>query len=213
MIEIDESVWKQLPENDSGLVEFHDGNGVKLVIHQIGVDAELRERLSDVNKVREYYRANFTEQGMGLVECISTTIDDIPSAKAIGKKIEQGQPGLYVGTIAVPLEDQSFVFSLFSQEIGVTGIRDTAILTKLMSEGKQFETEESTGKMIGWAQDPYFPEHDGPCLRNLSEDEEYDELFPDHPLSKIRLQLLNLEKSIKINLSGRDKKKTWWNFW
>jgi len=38
----------------------------------------------------------------------------------------------------------------------------------------------------GWVADPYDPTYMQGALMNLSEKEEYDEAFPNHPLSQAR---------------------------
>jgi hypothetical protein len=138
------------------------------------------------------------------------------SVKTIGKKIEQGKPALYIGSLAIPLIDQSFVFSLLSQEVGVTGIRDSAILSKLISQGQQeLEPDPETGELTipGWAQDPYFQDYEGPCLCNLSESRVYDSEFPDHPLSKVRKRIDELVIDLVALNSTFTTKKSWWKIW
>ena len=66
-------------------------------------------------------------------------------------------------------------------EVGTTGLRDTVILDKMMREGKVSDDFPN-----GWAMDPYDPEFKKGFLMNLSEREEYDKLFPSHPLSEAR---------------------------
>ncbi len=66
-------------------------------------------------------------------------------------------------------------------EVGTTGFRDSVILDKMMREGKVSDDFPN-----GWAMDPYDPEFKKGFLMNLSEREEYDSLFPSHPLSEAR---------------------------
>ncbi len=52
-----------------------------------------------------------------------------------------------------------------------------------------------------WARDPYDHDYDGvdrSVLRFLSDDECYDERFPEHPLSRARRVLATLPGSIQI---------------
>ncbi len=198
-IEVDESVWAVFPEqSDPSTKLWHDGNGVTLVLNSIGFDQDLYSKLSDELAVRKYYRDVFADQNIGIVECNGLEKNGTKFVKTIGKNITQGQPGSYIASVAIPLSDRSFVFSLQAQEVGITGIRDTAIMNKLMSEGHSFESDPESGEIIGWAQDPYFPEYQGPCLRNLSEHEKYDQEFPDHPLSKVRFRANELVKFITL---------------
>jgi hypothetical protein len=110
-----------------------------------------------------------------------------------------------------PLRDRSFVLSLYAVERGMTGIRDTIMFSKLSLEGGAVRVDEETRRMVGWTSDPYFPDFDGPCLRNLSEDERYDADFPDHPLSIIRTELAALIPATRIE--QEKKAKPWWKPW
>lgn len=66
-------------------------------------------------------------------------------------------------------------------EAGMTGIRDTTIWELARRKGLVSITDNS-----GWCFDPYDKNSKRSYLMNLSEKEEYDEMFPDHPLSQCR---------------------------
>lgn len=73
-----------------------------------------------------------------------------------------------------------FINSSFSEK-GITGLRDSTVYAiyqkKLANKTKPFE---------GWFKDPYDSSFEKGFLMNESEKEEYDKMFPDHPLSKAR---------------------------
>ena len=77
--------------------------------------------------------------------------------------------------------------------------------------------------MTGWAADPYDPDFEADVLRNQAEDERYDADFPDHPLSRLRRGLKDVEASLRLAESiktaaafqpapARPAKKPWWRF-
>lgn len=66
-------------------------------------------------------------------------------------------------------------------ETGMTGLRDTTIWELAYREGIVSSTNNSK-----WCFDPYDKTLKRSYLMNLSEKEEYDEMFPDHPLSQCR---------------------------
>lgn len=72
------------------------------------------------------------------------------------------------------------VEAIFNEK-GTTGQRDSFILNKMMNDGKI-----SLPDMTGWTADPYDKNYRQGLLMNLSEDEKYDDLFPEHPLSEMR---------------------------
>ena len=46
--------------------------------------------------------------------------------------------------------------------------------------------------------DPYDPTIVTPFARNLSESEKYDAAFSDHPLSRLRAQFPDMERTIRV---------------
>ena len=68
----------------------------------------------------------------------------------------------------------------FYDEIGVTGIRDSAVYELALREGKVRNTFED------WMEDPYDPSYVKGLRMNISERPEYDVLFPEHALSVLR---------------------------
>ena len=66
-------------------------------------------------------------------------------------------------------------------EAGMTGMRDTMVWKLARREGLVSISDNSK-----WMFDPYDKTMKRPYMMNLSEKEEYDELFPDHPLSQCR---------------------------
>jgi hypothetical protein len=192
-IEIDESVWTKWPEgSDRGAETWHDGNGVALSFNAIGFDRDLYPKLADELSVREYYRDMFAANDMGIVECNVLEKNGTKLVKVIAKKVAQHEPARYIGSIAIPLSDRSFVFSLIAEESGITGYREAIVFAKLSKDDRTIELDSEAGLIHGWNQDPYFPEYQGPCLRNLAEDEKYDHEFPDHPLTKVRFRASEL---------------------
>ena len=66
-------------------------------------------------------------------------------------------------------------------EAGMTGMRDTMVWELACRQGLVSISNNSK-----WMYDPYDKTMDRPYMMNLSEKEEYDEMFPEHPLSQCR---------------------------
>lgn len=88
-------------------------------------------------------------------------------------------------------------------EYGTTGVRDSVILQLMMSQG--IVTIEND-ILHGWLEDPYDKSYTKGVLMNLSEKEEFDEIFPDHPLTQAR-EFVNFiidnEKPKKLSLDDQ----------
>ncbi|WP_020394801.1 hypothetical protein [Thiolinea disciformis] len=210
-IDIDRNIWLALPmESNASEQHWHDGHGVSLVLNHLGFDHDLYSRLSDEMAVRTYYRNQFALQQMGIVECDVLEKAGTKLVRVVGKVMNPARPGMiYIASLAIPLRDKSFVFTLHAQEGKLTGLRDNVILNRLLSQG-QITFDPKTESLKAWAQDPYFATYQGPCLRNLSEDKQYDQEFPDHPLSKVRFRVDELLKFIELPSGSTRVKKPWW---
>jgi hypothetical protein len=83
----------------------------------------------------------------------------------------------------------------------MTGIRDSVVLAEEMAAGRvQIDDQQ---KLQGWCADPYDSAVTSGLIRNLAEDEKYDARFPDHPLSRLRRYLGQLESTIVVAPSAR----------
>ena len=69
----------------------------------------------------------------------------------------------------------------FFNEKGAFGSREGVVMTKLAGENKI-----NISTMDGWKVDPYNVNYKKGYLMNLSEKKDYDEMFPNHPLSEAR---------------------------
>jgi hypothetical protein len=88
----------------------------------------------------------------------------------------------------------------------------------LINERNEFCTPDK------WAQDPYDASIKSSLMRNRAEVEEYDALFPDHPLSRARTFLNQVQQTLQVAEQVKTKPsfkyvkpsspgKSWWKFW
>ena len=110
---------------------------------------------------------------------------------------------VYIGGITLPFRDFSYVLRTQCNEHGMTGVRDSAVFMAMMQSG-EVEMDEA-GHVKGWSQDPYDASASAQLMRNRSEDEKYDEQFPDHPLSRLRRILGQIRKSLRISSDVKAK--------
>lgn len=87
----------------------------------------------------------------------------------------------YVLTMHVDMNNQTMHIQAFFDEAGMTGLRDTTIMNKMINEGKI-----TPPNIDDWFKDPYDENYKRGLLKNESENSEYDVMFPQHPLSEMR---------------------------
>ena len=105
----------------------------------------------------------------------------------------------FFGVLAIPLPQATWVWMVVAGERGMTGVREAAVTAKLFEAGKL--TIESYKEH--WAEDPYDPNYAGvekSTLRYVSDSVEYDADFPQHPLTKVRRELLRIAQ-IRVSQS------------
>ena len=110
---------------------------------------------------------------------------------SIVKTVNRGSIGvqysltLHIGYFA----EHVFQTQAFFDETGYTGGRDASVFAILQNEGKITVDGQN---ISGWMEDPYDPEYKNGILMNMGEKEEYDEAFPNHPLTQARQLAKNL---------------------
>ncbi len=157
--------------------------------------------LDDIYAVRRDALETLTNQGCGLVESDVISRSDlgpqpIKIVREIAKQPQNPKGMSYKGAIYIPMGDTNFIIRVWCFEVGVTGMRDSVIASKLAGEG--FVMDPSSPDWGGWWLDEYGL-GPAPIRKNLSEDAKYDQMFPDHPLSITRNLLGRIEQSLRFD--------------
>lgn len=129
----------------------------------------------------------------------------------------------YLGSITLPFCDFSYILKLQRLETGVMGLRSAVIFDELLKTG-EVTIDVEAEQMQSWMQDPYDPLVTAPLARNRSEAEEYDARFPDHPLSRLRQALGQVQRTLKVGREAQQEprfefrrpqpaQKPWWKKW
>ena len=117
----------------------------------------------------------------GLIEVGSGyTKADAPYIYSIVKTKMEPTGVQYILTYQIREKKYAVNLQGFFDEAGVTGQRDAMIYAALQNQGLL------AADLEGWMKDPYDPDYSRGLLMNLSEQVQYDEAFPEHPLSMAR---------------------------
>lgn len=154
--------------------------------------------LDSIAALRDHYRRVALANQAGLVEVEPWSANGCKGVRTILKLAQAPQGTTYVGSITVPLAAASFVVKVGCAEGGMTGTREAFTASTLIKAGK-LAIDADSKNLIGWASDPYDSSRRDPLMRNLSEDEAYDEKFPQHPLSRLRRYLSRIAPSIRLD--------------
>lgn len=183
--------WQEVERGQDSVTMSND-RGEVVVVNVFPVPPDLPP-LGDIEAVRDTYRTTLGDFG-GLVSVDVRRINGLDAVRTLFKVgiPHQDRGRAYMGGLTFPFRSCSLVIHVQCIEQGMTGLREAAVLTVLMNEGMQFAADES-GVMQGWASDPYRPQAHSAFLRNHADDERWDASFPDHPLSRVRAHLRDLE--------------------
>jgi hypothetical protein len=160
-------------------------------------------RFSDETAIRRWSRSIAENAQAGLIEVRAISGSRESSASLIYKRL--AMPAyIFTGVLFLRRQAATEVWTAVSGEKGTTGTREAAVTAELFNSGR-FSRRGDYEQV--WARDPYDADYrgvDGNVLRFISDDECYDEEFPDHPLSKVRSLLLAIPISSWVgSLSAR----------
>ena len=152
-------------------------------------------------EIQNFYRKLSYESGGAIIEVKKIKIGSFDTIKTILKFPKQPSGMVYIGSYTIPFKNLSYVVKVVCVEQGMTGIRDSAVLQIMMTNGTVKIDNEEEGRLKGWMRDPYDDSINLPFMMNLSESEKFDDMFPNHPLSRLRKYLKHIEETIKIDKS------------
>jgi hypothetical protein len=180
--------WSEDSSQGGDLRVWRDSQGDVLSLS--AVESLGLPEISNETALQAYSRELAENRHGGLIEVRVVTGTLGATAGLIYKRLEK-PAYIFTGMLLVPRQHGSQVWTLVAGERGTTGVREAVITLELVNAGKlRMQDYERS-----WAQDPYDPTYcgvDRSVLRFISDDESYDERFPEHPLSKVRRVLATL---------------------
>ncbi|RUS26222.1 hypothetical protein BC938DRAFT_471055 [Jimgerdemannia flammicorona] len=151
--------------------------------------------MNDVDVVRRYFIEAAKKDGAA---CVSAEVLAMQGLRVLKTIIKMRNPpqisatGVsYLGSWIIPLADFSYTIKVQCAETGTAGLREAVLLTKFPGLN-QYATKTRTGEANG----------NGVEL-SFADDDRYDEMFPEHPLSRCRNLLKYLQVKSKIDIVVR----------
>jgi len=179
-----------LVEKDATWARWQTDEGDIVFLRFIPEPVQNPVPLSDTNGVREQYKEMVAQQGAAMIELDIVAYSGIPCMEMISKTRMKPHGMAYAASATLMWRDFSFNIAFHSPERGVTGFRDAIVADKFLA--KYAGTEEFDAAFYDRSSNPEAAQ------RNRSDDECYDVDFPDHPLSRCRQFLRDLQTHIVI---------------
>ena len=155
---------------------------------------------------REYWLQDARQMARpgGIVSVDPCVVASHPAIEIIYKRTD-GMSYRYIGMFVVEFSGYWCQITGVFGERGTTGVREAYLRARLL-EGGQIKILQhpfyrrvftlASGHVEGWFVDPYDAKYRGIVLRSVADREEYDEQFPDHPLSRLRSTLKTVRNSL-----------------
>jgi hypothetical protein len=193
--------WEFVPEQSDKFKHFWDDKNSPATISFYYFNKEPNIlSIKDENLLRYSYRREFNQSVIGIIKVELDKLQGFDIIETIFKSRQEPHGTTYIGSITVPFKDRSYVVKVQCPEIGITGIRESVIFDKICQEqGEKVDKDKINEIVKNFFRDPYDENIRNGFLMNLSELQEYDEMFPDHPLTIVRTQIGDLRLMIKID--------------
>lgn len=168
-----------------------------MTFHYFDITPDI-DKPENIENIRNQRRKDLKEINGGIIRMDKLEIKGVPIVETFLKMPNEPTGMNYIYSITIPFKDRSYVIKLLAQEAGTTGMRE-AVLASQIAKEKNIDLPEL---MKSWNNDLYLTDYKHGNSPNLAEDEKYDEMFPFHPLSLLRNELIpKLIKSIKFDNS------------
>ena len=148
-----------------------------------------------MDELRAFYRRGIQTVGGGVVEIARLEVDGCKAIQTIFKVL-QSSSIIYLGSLTLPFRDFSYAIKIQCTDQGISGTRESIVLDTLLKSG--VVTLNESGQVQGWAFDQHEQSKAGALAKNKSESDEYDAQFPNHPLSRVRHVLTDVQKTLKV---------------
>lgn len=102
------------------------GDGVAVFFHNLRPD--IRANLEDIDDTRRFFAQSARSAGLGVIEVDVVNVDGCVAVRTLFKFAQQPAGRLYIGALTFPFRDFSYVVKVQCPEVGVTGLRDTAVM-------------------------------------------------------------------------------------
>jgi hypothetical protein len=183
--------WEPQGLNNNVLV-WHDAEGDGIGLFQFDLPPDIPAPLEDEASLHVLWPVGGSEALLRTV----VELDEVLVVKSIVKQRQSPSGMMYIGSYLVPREAFSYVLKIQCTERGQTGIREAEIGKRALLSGQV--APSSDGSIIGWAINPDRIVAEPSMAVNIAEDESLDAEFPDHPLSRVRRKLQQIEPTIRI---------------
>jgi len=170
--------------------------------------------LTEIAVARDFYSEQCASAGGVMLSMDVHHLDKVEVLQGLFKyRAPEGMAMLYVGILWIPFSDCNYQLNIEAMEHGTTGIREAVVFD--LSRNDSLSGEESNqsswpeakvhepAEVVSSAAEMFEKMRAKPIMRIPSDDEKYDAMFSNHPLSMVRARLKRVTETLKMD-------ETWW---
>ena len=125
-----------------------------------------------------------------MIEAAVTQVDGVPALRQLIKvRLPEGRRQVFLGSYIVPKATCSVVIKVQAAEGAITGVREAFVYDQLLAENRPQDLQEPH---------PYGADVRGGLPFSRADAAEWDEQFPDHPLTLVRGALEQIVSSFRL---------------
>jgi hypothetical protein len=201
-LHFDTTGWQAIRQSAQQIIWKNQGAGDVLSIEFFANRTELPFDLHDLGAIKahhEQYSIKPNEGAIVSVDLISLHGLDVLRMiiKARNPQIAGFSPlGMtYLGSLMIPLADFSYVVKTQCFERGTTGMREAGVALTLYPQSSGHAGE---AKAVDSVEEMFADMSKKPVILTPADDERYDAMFPQHPLSRARTYLKHIEETMTM---------------
>ncbi|WP_330300084.1 hypothetical protein [Streptomyces sp. NBC_00503] len=164
-----------------------DEHGLVLSVHFFPLVPDLPAPLDAPGPLYNGLARSVASAGAGLIDAELGHVDGLPAVRQLAKVARpEGRGQVFLGSWTVPRAGCSTVLKVQAGEGPMTGMREAVVLDRLGAERY-------------FAPHPYGPGVTGGLPYHLADLEDWDEPFPDHPLTLVRRTLRRIVPTVALH--------------
>jgi hypothetical protein len=172
--------------------------------------------LTQLEKAREFYGAQCASFKGAMLDLDVLTVDKVELLRGLFKYRSPAPNSMgimYVGIIWIPFANFHFQINIEAMEQGTTGMREAAIGVLSPEDYPNPEAlknypvpkidENAEPIKVSSMEEMFALMRERPLIRIISDDPQFDQMFPSHPLTLVRARMGRVIDTLKID-------KMWW---
>jgi len=180
--------WEKVRDT-SGIIQWtNPEQSISVSVNYFDLPPDIPS-VKDISAIRQFFRTSVTSAGGGILSVDIAHHQHIPQVSTLFKFPQQPSGITYIASVIIPFKECSYVLKVTAVEAGHTGMREAVLVDKLLSDG--FDMDQLYT-------DPYEPELQEGLLMSVTEQPEYDTMFPSHPLTQARQLIARITQEIVL---------------